>query len=168
MRTNARLVDNALCNVLDAMRVAVAFDHRGVRLRDVVLAAVAEGHESVDLGVRDRSIRVDYPDQAAEVAEAIRSGGAERAVLVCGSGVGASIAASKVPGIRAAICHDVYSAHQGVEHDDMNVLCLGSEVVGAELARDLVRAFLAARFDGLPRHAARLRQVEALEQRNWR
>ena len=97
----------------------------------------AEGAEAVDLGVRSGDVRVDYPDLAREVGTAIRSGQAERGVLVCGSGVGASIAASKIPGIRAAICHDTYSAHQGVEHDDMNVLCLGSEVVGPSLAGEL-------------------------------
>ncbi len=149
------------------MRVALAFDHRGVKLREAVFAALGEGQEALDLGTRDAAVRVDYPDQAAAVAEEIRSGRAERAVLVCGSGVGASVAANKSPGIRAAVCHDAYSAHQGVEHDDMNVLCLGAEIVGPELASDLVRAFLAARFDGVERHAARLRQVEAFERRAW-
>ncbi|MGZ4358685.1 MAG: RpiB/LacA/LacB family sugar-phosphate isomerase [Gaiellaceae bacterium] len=149
------------------MRIAVAFDHRGVKLREAVLAAVSDGHEAIDLGTSDAAVRIDYPDRAEAVGEALRSGRAERAVLVCGSGVGASVAASKIPGIRAAICHDVYSAHQGVEHDDMNVLCLGSEIVGPELAADLVRTFLGARFDGVERHANRLRQVEVLEQRAW-
>jgi ribose 5-phosphate isomerase B len=149
------------------MRVALAFDHRGVKLRKALLEVVGEQHEVLDLGVRDGVVRVDYPDQAAAVGEAIRSGRADRGVLVCGSGVGASVAANKIPGIRAAVCHDVYSAHQGVEHDDMNVLCLGSEIIGAELAVDLVRSYLAARFDGVERHSARLRQVEAFEQRSW-
>jgi ribose 5-phosphate isomerase B len=144
------------------VRVAAAFDHRGVALRDAVLEALA-GHEVVDLGTHDASVRVDYPDKAREVADALLAGGAERGILVCGSGVGASVAACKVAGIRAAICHDVYSAHQGVEHDDMNVLCLGSEVVGAALARDLVAAFLAARFDGGSRYVARLEKVAAME-----
>ena len=109
------------------MRIAVAFDHRGVKLRETLLQVLAaEGHEVLDLGTDTAEVRIDYPDKAQEVGDAIRSGGAERGVLVCGSGVGASVAASKLPGIRAAICHDVYSAHQGVEHDDMNVLCLGS------------------------------------------
>ncbi len=147
------------------MRVAVAFDHRGTKLREAVLAAVAEQHEPIDLGTRDASVRVDYPDQAAAVGEQIRSGGAERAVRVCGSGVGASVAANKIPGIRAAVCHDAYSAHQGVEHDDMNVLCLGSEIVGQALADELVAAFLAARFDGGERYVDRLRKVELLEER---
>ena len=113
------------------MKVAVGFDHRGVRLRAAVIAAIeADGHEVVDLGVDTDAVVVDYPDIAKDIGLSIRGAKAERGVFVCGSGVGASIAASKIPGIRAAICHDVYSAHQGVEHDDMNVLCLGSEVVG--------------------------------------
>ena len=146
------------------MKVAVAFDHRGVRLREAVLSAIAaDGSDPVDLGVDTDAERVDYPDLAREIGMAIRSGRAERGVLVCGSGVGASIAACKMPGIRAAICHDVYSAHQGVEHDDMNVLCLGSEVVGPSLAVDLVARFLAATFVGEGRYLARLEKVEELE-----
>lgn len=146
------------------MKVAVAFDHRGVKLRQRLLEEVtALGHEPVDLGADTDAVRIDYPDKAREIGDAILDGAAERGVLVCGSGVGASVAACKVPGIRAAICHDVYSAHQGVEHDDMNVLCLGSEVVGAELAADLVRAFLQARFDGGERYVKRLEKVEAME-----
>ncbi len=146
------------------MKVATAFDHRGVQLRDEVLATVAElGHEAVDLGTDTDAVRIDYPDKAREIGEAIRSGEAERGILVCGSGVGASIAACKISGIRAAICHDVYSAHQGVEHDDMNVICLGSEVIGPSLARDLVRTFLGARFDGGERYVKRLEKIEAME-----
>jgi ribose 5-phosphate isomerase B len=145
-----------------AVRVAVAFDHRGVRLRDAVLEALA-GHSVVDLGTDTDAERIDYPDKAKEVGEAIIRGDAERAVFVCGSGVGASVAACKLPGIRAAICHDSYSAHQGVEHDDMNVLCLGSEVIGPSLARDLVATFLAARFDGGERYVRRLKMIEDLE-----
>ncbi len=146
------------------MRVAVAFDHRGVKLRERVLRELADlGHDAVDLGVADGSVRVDYPDKAREIGEAIRAGEAERGVLICGSGVGASVAACKLPGIRAAVCHDTYSAHQGVEHDDMNVLCLGSEVVGAELAAALVRTFLAARFGGGERYVKRLKMIEDLE-----
>jgi ribose 5-phosphate isomerase B len=146
------------------MRVAVAFDHRGVKLREQVLEdLVALGHDVVDLGTDKPEPRIDYPDKAREVGEAIRGGEAERAVLVCGSGVGASVAASKIPGIRAAVCHDTYSAHQGVEHDDMNVLCLGSEVVGAELAIELTRTFLAARFDGGERYVRRLEKIEEME-----
>ena len=146
------------------MRVAVAFDHRGVHLRDVVLETLdRDGHEVVDLGTDTDAERIDYPDKAREIGEAITDGAAERGVLVCGSGVGASVAACKMAGIRAAICHDVYSAHQGVEHDDMNVLCLGSDVVGPELAADLVRAFLAARFDGGERYVRRLEKIAAIE-----
>ena len=146
------------------MRVALGFDHRGVRLRDVVFAAVAEaGHEAVDLGVDTDAVRVDYPDTARAVGEEILRGGAERGVLVCGSGAGVSIAASKLRGIRAAMCHDAYSAHQAVEHDDMNVLCLGSEIVGPSLARELVERFLAATFIGEGRYLARLKKVAELE-----
>jgi ribose 5-phosphate isomerase B len=146
------------------MRIAVAFDHRGVKLRLKILEVLGElGHEIVDLGTDAPEPRIDYPDKAREVGEAIRSGEAERAILCCGSGVGASVAASKLPGIRAAICHDVYSAHQGVEHDDMNVLCLGSEVVGAELTADLLRAFLRAQFDGGERYVRRLQMIEEME-----
>jgi ribose 5-phosphate isomerase B len=146
------------------MKVAVAFDHRGVHLRDVVLATLDEGgHDTVDLGTDTDAVRIDYPDKAQEIGDAIRSGAAERGVLVCGSGVGASVAACKLVGIRAAICHDIYSAHQGVEHDDMNVLCLGSEVVGPSLARELVAAFLRAQFDGGERYVRRLEKVAAME-----
>jgi ribose 5-phosphate isomerase B len=146
------------------MRVAVAFDHRGVKLRERVKDAVAElGHELVDLGTDASEPRVDYPDKAREIGEVVSGREAERGVLVCGSGVGASVAANKLPGIRAAICHDVYSAHQGVEHDDLNILCLGSEVVGAELAADLVRAFLQARFAGGERYVRRLEKIAAME-----
>ena len=146
------------------MRVAVAFDHRGVKLRERVLATLEElGHEAVDLGADRSEPRVDYPDKAKEVGEAVLGGRAERGVLVCGSGVGASVAANKLRGVRAAVCHDTYSAHQGVEHDDMNVLCLGSEVVGAELAGELVRAFLRAVFAGGDRYVKRLEKIEAME-----
>jgi ribose 5-phosphate isomerase B len=144
------------------MKVAVAFDHRGVHLRDAVLEALA-AHDVVDLGTDTDAVRIDYPDKAREVGEAIQRGDAERAVLVCGSGVGASVAACKMTGIRAAICHDAYSAHQGVEHDDMNVLCLGSEVIGPSLARELVNGFLNATFDGGDRYVARLVKVAEME-----
>ena len=144
------------------MRVAVAFDHRGVHLRDAVLELLA-GHDVIDFGTDTDAVRIDYPDKAREVGEAIQRGEAERAVLVCGSGVGAAVAACKMTGIRAAICHDTYSAHQGVEHDDMNVLCLGSEVVGPSVARELIETFVAARFDGGDRYVARLEKVAAME-----
>jgi ribose 5-phosphate isomerase B len=146
------------------MRVAVAFDHRGVKLRERLLEELAAlGHEPVDLGTDQPAPRIDYPDKARQVGEALRAGDAERALLVCGSGVGASVAVNKIAGIRGAVCHDSYSAHQGVEHDDMNVLCLGSEVVGAELAAELARAFLGARFDGGERYVRRLEKIEAME-----
>jgi ribose 5-phosphate isomerase B len=146
------------------MRIAVGFDHRGVKLRDRILEEVIRsGHEPVDLGTDRPEPMIDYPDKAKELGEAILGGQAERGILVCGSGVGASVAASKLAGIRAAICHDTYSAHQGVEHDDMNVLCIGSEIIGAELAAELVRTFLAARFDGGERYLRRLEKIEAME-----
>jgi ribose 5-phosphate isomerase B len=146
------------------VNVAVAFDHRGVHLRDVILETLrADGHEIVDLGTDTDAVRIDYPDKARETGEAILDGRAERAVLVCGSGVGAAVAACKMAGIRAAICHDGYSAHQGVEHDDMNVLCLGSEVIGPSLAAELVRTFLGATFIGTGRYLERLKKVEAME-----
>ena len=146
------------------MKVAVAFDHRGVKLRERVLAELGElGYEIVDLGTDKSEPRIDYPDKAREVAEAIHGGAAERGVFVCGSGVGASVAACKFAGIRAGLCHDTYSAHQGVEHDDMNVLCLGSEVIGPSLAAELVRAFLAARFDGGERYVRRLEKIAETE-----
>ena len=144
------------------MKVAVAFDHRGVHLREAVLEVLGD-HEVIDFGTDTDAVRIDYPDKAREVGEAIQHARAERAVLVCGSGVGAAIAACKMTGIRAAICHDTYSAHQGVEHDDMNVLCLGSEVVGPSLARELVTTFLNATFDGGERYVARLLKVAELE-----
>ena len=144
------------------MKVAVAFDHRGVHLREAVFEALA-AHEVVDLGTDTDAVRIDYPDKARELGEAILAGDAERGVLVCGSGVGASVAACKLPGIRAAICHDVYSAHQGVEHDDMNVLCLGSEIVGLSLTRDLIDTFLRARFDGGERYVKRLKKIQDME-----
>jgi ribose 5-phosphate isomerase B len=146
------------------MNVAVAFDHRGVHLRDRVLETVgADGHTVVDLGTDTDAVRIDYPDKAAEIGAALKDGRAERGVLVCGSGVGAAVAACKIAGIRASVCHDVYSAHQGVEHDDMNVLCLGSEVVGPSLTADLIKTFLAARFNGGERYVRRLKKIEALE-----
>jgi ribose 5-phosphate isomerase B len=146
------------------MNVAVAFDHRGVKLRERVLEELeALRHQVVDLGTDTDAERIDYPDKARELGQAIQRGEAERGILVCGSGVGAAIAACKLAGVRASICHDVYSAHQGVEHDDMNVLCLGSGIVGPDLAVDLVRAFLGARFDGGERYVARLEKVRDLE-----
>jgi ribose 5-phosphate isomerase B len=146
------------------MIVAVAFDHRGVHLREQVLETLlAGGHEIVDLGTDTDSVRIDYPDKARELGLAITQGDAERGVLVCGSGVGAAVAACKMAGIRACVCHDTYSAHQGVEHDDMNVLCLGSGIVGPSLAVELVEAFLGVEFNGGERYVERLKKVEAME-----
>jgi len=146
------------------VKVALGFDHRGVRLRETVFAAVrAAGHQPVDLGVDTDAVRVDYPETAKAVGHAILRGDAERGVLVCGSGAGVSIAACKIRGIRAAMCHDSYSAHQAVEHDNMNVLCLGSEIVGPSVAAELVQRFLAATFVGEGRYLARLEMVEELE-----
>jgi len=151
-------------NVTVLMKVAVAFDHRGVKLRERILEELeALGHETHDLGTDEPTPRIDYPDKAREIGAAIHAGDAERAVFVCGSGVGASVAASKIVGIRASVCHDTYSAHQGVEHDDMNVLCIGSEVVGPELAAELVRAFLGARFNGGDRYVRRLEKIKEME-----
>jgi ribose 5-phosphate isomerase B len=148
------------------MRIAVGADHAGVPLNEVAIARLQSiGHQVVDLGTHDSSQSDDYPDYAAAVADEVTSGRCERGLLICGSGVGVSIAANKVPGIRAAMCHDTYSAHQGVEHDNMNVLCLGARVIGPELMLDLLSAFFAARFTGEERHRRRLEKVGALESR---
>lgn len=145
------------------MRVAVGTDHAGFPLKQRVLDTVrALGHEAIDLGAQSTE-PVDYPDVARAVGEAIQQGKAERAVLVCGSGVGASIAASKLRGIRSGVCHDTYSAHQGVEHDDMNVLALGARIIGPELLAELVGAFVDARFSAEERHVRRLAKITALE-----
>ena len=147
------------------MRIVVGADHAGFGLKQEVAEALRQaGHEVVDVGTHSTA-PVDYPDSAEALGRAVLDGRAERGVLICGSGVGASVAANKLPGIRAAVCHDTYSAHQGVEHDDMNVLVLGGRVVGPALALELVRAFVAARFTGEERHARRLAKVKALEQR---
>ncbi len=147
------------------MRIAVGSDHAGFPLKQEIAEALRkEGHEVVDVGT-DSTAPVDYPDSADAVGRAVTAGRAERAVLVCGSGVGASVAANKIKGVRAAICHDVYSAHQGVEHDDMNVLVLGGRIIGPALAGELVRAFVGARYTAEPRHARRLAKVIALDNR---
>jgi len=148
------------------MRIAVAADHAGFEVKDEVVRFLRElGHEVQDLGGDGTDLSDDYPDYAVLVGDALRSGAAERGVLVCGSGVGVSIAANKMPGIRAAICHDHYSAHQGVEHDDMNVLVLGGRIIGGQTAKELVRAFVDARFSGEERHIRRLGKVQAIEDR---
>jgi ribose 5-phosphate isomerase B len=145
------------------MRIAIASDHTGVELKAEVASALrADGHTVDDLGT-DTTAPVDYPDYAERLGLAVAEGRAERGVLICGSGVGASVAANKIPGIRASVCHDSYSAHQGVEHDNMNVLVLGSRIIGSKLAEDLVKAFLAAKFTNEERHVRRLGKVKALE-----
>lgn len=150
------------------MRLAIGSDHAGFELKEKLAAYLVElGHEVADVGTASIA-PVDYPDYAEVIGVSIREGRAERGVLICGSGVGASVAANKLPAIRAGLCHDTYSARQGVEHDDMNVLVLGARVVGPELARELVRAFVAARFSGEPRHRRRLEKVAALETRYGR
>ena len=146
------------------MIVAIGADHAGFALKGVVAEAIEQaGHEVLDLGPDHLIPGDDYPDYANAVAQAIVAGRAERGVLVCGSGVGASVAANKVPGVRAALCHDTFSAHQGVEDDSMNVLCLGARVVGPALAAELVRTYLGAQFSGAERHVRRLGKVTAME-----
>jgi ribose 5-phosphate isomerase B len=145
------------------MIVAFGCDHAGFPLKRTVIEAIRKaGHEPLDLGT-DSETPVDYPDYAEAVGRAIQRGDARRGVLVCGSGVGAAIAASKLRGIRAGVCHDTYSAHQSVEHDDANVLSLGARVIGEALAADLVGSFLRAEFSGAERHVRRLKKIEALE-----
>ena len=147
------------------MRIVVGSDHAGLSLKQELAECLRrEGHEVLDVGTHSAE-PVDYPDSAEAVGLAVVEGRAERGVLVCGSGVGASVAANKLPGVRAGVCHDTYSAHQGVEHDDMNVLVLGGRIVGPALAQELLRAFLDARFSGEERHARRLEKVKALERR---
>jgi ribose 5-phosphate isomerase B len=151
------------------MRIAVAADHAGYPLKPVVVDDLQlAGHEVADLGTHDPHQPDDYPDFATLACEAIRRGQAERAVIICGSAVGVVVAANKFPGIRAGVCHDTYSAHQGVEHDDMNVLCLGARIIGPELAREIVRTFIGARFTGEERHVRRLTKVKAIEARFMR
>jgi len=147
------------------MRLALSSDHAGYEMkRDLAAILGQKGHAVLDLGTHSLA-PCDYPDAAESVANALRSGDADRGIIVCGSGAGVSIAANKFPGIRAAVCHDTYTAHQAVEHDDMNVLCLGSRVIGAALAQDIVTAFLGAMFSGEPRHQRRLDKVLAFEKR---
>jgi ribose 5-phosphate isomerase B len=147
------------------MRIALAADHAGYLLKDELAARLAgQGHQVIDLGTNSAA-PVDYPDSAEAVARCLCAGDAERGIIVCGSGAGVSIAANKFPGIRASVCHDTYSAHQAVEHDDLNVLCIGGRVVGPALAHELVAAFVNARFSGEPRHQRRLEKVLAIERR---
>ncbi len=147
------------------MRIAIAADHAGFELKQLIAKDLqSAGHDTIDLGTHSADKPDDYPDFAAALGQAIRTGQAERGVLICGSGVGASVAANKLIGIRAGLCHDTYSAHQGVEHDNMNVLTLGSRVIGPELARELAFAFISAAYSGEERHARRLAKIRALEE----
>ncbi len=145
------------------MRIALACDHGGYSLKNIIKECIlTSGYSVIDLGT-DNTVSVDYPDYAEKIGIAIKSGEAERGILICGSGVGASIAANKIKGIYAAVCHDTYSAHQGVEHDNMNVLCLGARVIGPELATELVEAFLNAKFSNEERHVRRVNKIYKIE-----
>ena len=145
------------------MKIACAFDHAGFSLKPIVLETLqAAGHEVIDLGT-DSTAPVDYPDKARDAANAVLEGEADRAVIVCGSGAGVAVAACKFPGIRAATAHDTYTAHQSVEHDDVNVLCLGARVIGPALAAEIVAAFSLADFSGDERHVRRLGKIKAIE-----
>ena len=146
------------------MKIAIACDHAGFPLKDEVISTIEQsGNEVVDLGTYNLE-PVDYPDYAEKAGRAILQGQAERAIVICGSGVGASIAANKMHGIYACVCHDTYSAHQGVEHDDMNVLCLGGRIIGGELAKEIVKAFLGVTFSGETRHLRRVGKIRELEE----
>jgi ribose 5-phosphate isomerase B len=146
------------------MRVAVGVDHGGYSLKSQIIEHLKGlGHEVIDVGAHSLDPADDYPDFAKAVAECVASEKADRGIMVCGSGVGACVAANKVRGVRASVCHDTYSAHQGVEHDDMNVLCLGARIVGPEVAKELVNAFVTASFSGEERHKRRLDKVLAME-----
>jgi RpiB/LacA/LacB family sugar-phosphate isomerase len=147
------------------MKLAIGADHAGFELKESVKKLLVElKHQVIDLGTCDTK-PVDYPDYAEAVGMAVRNGKAKRGILVCGSGVGASVAANKIPGVRAGLCHDYYSAHQGVEHDDMNVLVMGGRVIGQSVALELVSAFLSAKYTGEERHQRRLNKVKAIERR---
>jgi ribose 5-phosphate isomerase B len=146
------------------MRISVAADHGGAPLLNSIIDQVQSlGHDVLDLGTHDPTRPDDYPDYAQAIGHLLQQGRCDRGILICGSGIGAAVAANKMTGIRACVCHDTYSAHQGVEHDDMNVLCLGGRIVGIELARELVKAFLSARFSGAERHKRRLEKVLEME-----
>jgi len=148
------------------MRIAVAADHAGHPLKEIVISDLrGAGNDVTDLGTNDPTTPTDYPDVAARLCEAMRGAQAERGIALCGSGVGVSVTANKFPGIRAGVCHDTYSAHQAVEHDNMNVLCLGARVIGSALAREIVQAFVAAKYTGEERHERRLRKITDLERR---
>jgi ribose 5-phosphate isomerase B len=147
------------------MRIVLGADHAGFELKQMLVEVVLGlGHEAIDVGT-DSTRAVDYPDFAEKVGIAIREANADRGILICGSGVGASVAANKMPGVRAGLCHDTYSAHQGVEHDAMNVLVLGARIIGVELARELVKTYLGAAFTQEERHVRRLEKVKSIERR---
>ena len=147
------------------MKLVIASDHAGFNLKEEVRAYLAtKGHEVVDLGVHSTEPS-DYPDAAEAVGDAINAGVAKKGILICGSGVGVCVAANKIPGIRASVCHDSYSAHQGVEHDNMNILVFGARVIGSEVGKELARIFIAARFTGEARHVRRLAKIHAMEER---
>lgn len=145
------------------MRVAIGADHAGYPLKEYLARALGDEHDFVDLGT-DSTDSVDYPDFAVAVGESVRGGAAERGIVVCGSGAGAAITANKLAGIRAALAHDSYTAHQAVEHDDANVLCLGARVIGQDVAIELVRIFLSATFSGEPRHLRRIAKIARLDE----
>ena len=146
------------------MRIAVGADHAGYALKELLVPWLrASGHEVDDLGAKELVPDDDYPDLALPVARAVQSANAERGIIVCGSGVGASVIANKVPGVRAGLCHDTYSSHQGVEHDDMNVLCLGGRIIGEELSKEVVKSFLEASFIPEPRFQRRLNKLLDIE-----
>lgn len=150
------------------MKIAIGADHAGYPLNEKVITALEEaGHNVIDFGTHDGTQPDDYPDYAYKVGRAVQTGEAERGILICGSGVGASVAANKMEGVRACLCHDTYSAHQGVEHDNINVLCLGARIIGSELALELVRAFLNAEFTGEERHLRRLGKIAAIESKTY-
>lgn len=149
------------------MKIAIASDHAGYALKQALVSYLQEqGHDMLDLGVNTGDVPSDYPDASAAVAQAVLDGRTERGILACGSGIGASIAANKFPGIYAGICHDTYSAHQGVEHDRMNVVCIGSRIIGQRLAEEIVDAFVHAQVSGDERHARRFGKVQAIEKRS--
>lgn len=149
------------------MRIAVGADHAGYHLKNIILEILdSMSHEIIDVGAYSFDPSDDYPDFSVILARKIASGDADKGIMVCGSGVGASVTANKIDGVRAAICHDIYSAHQGVEHDDMNVLCIGAKIVGEEIVKELVPVFLSAKFSGEERHQRRLNKVLEIEANN--
>ena len=148
------------------MKIALAADHAGYDLKELLAKDLRDaGHDVLDLGTHEPGKPADYPDFAELVGNALRAGQAERGILVCGSGVGVCVAVNKFPGVRAGTCHDTYSAHQGVEHDDMNVLCLGARILGVEVAREVIKAFVGAKFSAEERHRRRLGKILSLEKR---